>query len=312
VVIKKHFTVLAILWFFLAGAITSAQEQQNLAEKLGYDRDAKLLIIHADDIGLSSSVNRATIDAFEKGGISSGSIMVPCPWFGDFAAYTRDHPEVDVGIHITLTSEWENYRWDGVTPASEIPSLLDEKGYFYSSVEEVGANVDPAEAEKEIRAQIERAITFGINPTHLDTHMGSVLATPELSQLYMKLGKEYKIPFLLPRIYLNFVPEEIRAMLQNEPFLLDAFFQLNAEKPGKSWLETYRPMIEAIQPGLTQLIVHVAYDDEEMQAITVNHPAFGATWRQKDLDLVTSPEFKALLKEHNIQLVGWREIKALL
>ncbi len=305
---KNPMKDLLISGLILLCSATFAQDQKNLAERLGYDSDAKLLIIHADDIGLSQSVNDASITAFEKGGISSGSIMVPCPWFADFATYYKEHPQLDVGIHITLTAEWDHYKWGGILPAGEIPSLLDEHGYFYASVEEVGMHADPAEVEKEVRAQIERALSFGINPTHLDTHMGSVLARPDLTQIYMKLGKEYGLPVFAPRMMLMGMPEEAREMIQAEYTLVDGFFMLNEEKPGVSWLEAYGEMVEGMVPGLNQMIVHVANDNEEMQAIAINHRAFGATWRQNDLDLMISQEFNDLLKENNIQLVSWKQI----
>jgi predicted glycoside hydrolase/deacetylase ChbG (UPF0249 family) len=284
--------------------------QESLAEKLGYAADAKLLIVHADDIGLAQSVNDATSQAFESGGITSGSIMVPCPWFIDFAEYFRANPDLDVGIHITLTSEWDYYKFGGVLPATEIPSLLDENGYFYPTTEEVGIHADPAEAEKEIRAQIEKAMSYGIKPTHLDTHMGSVMAKPELVQIYMKLGKEYNIPVFAPRMMLFALPEEMRDMVKNEYILVDNIFMLNAEGPEASWEEEYGKMIQKVGPGLNVMIVHLAFDNAEMQAVAVNHPAFGATWREKDLDYVQSQTFHDLLKENEIQLVTWKEVAA--
>ncbi len=293
----------------LVCSFTIAQEQKNIAEKLGYHKDAKLLIVHADDIGLTQSVNTASIEAFNKGGITSGSIMVPCPWFQDFAEYFKSHPDLDVGIHATLTAEWDFYKWDGVMPSSEISSLLDENGYFYSSVEEVALNADPAEVEKELRAQIERAIEFGINPTHLDTHMGSVAAKPELIQIYLKLGKEYNLPVLIPRIWILAMPEANRSMIEREYVLVDGFFMMNAEPTDMSWSEAYEQGIKKLKPGLNQMIVHLAIDNAEMQAVSVNHPAFGSSWRQKDLDFVTSQEFKEMLKANDIQLVTWRAIQ---
>lgn len=286
--------------------------QSNLAEKLGYASDAKLLIIHADDIGLAQSVNKASIIAYENGGVSSGSIMVPCPWTNDFASYFRENPQVDVGIHITLTAEWDFYKWGGILPATEIPSLLDENGYFYASVEELGQNAHPGEVEKEIRAQIDRAISLGIQPSHLDTHMGSVLATPELVQIYMKLGMEYQLPVFVPRLMLMGVPEEMREMVKKEFVLVDHFFMLNEEKPGVTWLKAYTEMVEKMGPGLNQLIVHVAMDNPEMQNVAINHPDFGSAWRQKDLDLLSSKEFREVLKQNEIELVGWKEIKELM
>jgi len=296
--------IIAILNLFTFHLIA----QQTLAEKLGYAADAKLLIVHADDIGLAQSVNDATNEAFASGGITSGSIMVPCPWFIDFAEYYKSHPDLDVGIHITLTSEWDFYKFGGILPSTEIPSLLDENGYFYPTTEEVGLHADPMEAEKEIRAQIDRALDYGIKPTHLDTHMGSVLAKPELVEIYMKLGKEYDLPVFAPRMMLMTMPEETREMVKNEFILVDGFFMLNVDGPEASWEDEYEKMIERIKPGLNVIIVHLAHDNAEMQAVAVNHPAFGATWREKDLDYVQSQTFHNLIKTNEIQLVTWKEI----
>ncbi len=283
--------------------------QESVAEKLGYPPGTRLLIVHADDIGLAQSVNEATLTAFEQGGITSGSIMVPCPWFADFAKDYRDHPDLDVGIHITLTAEWDHYKWGGVLPATEIPSLLDEHGNFYASVEEVGQYADPEEVEKEIRAQIDKALTYGIHPTHLDTHMGSVMAKPEMIQTYLKLGKEYHVPVFVPRMILLGMPEEAREEMKRDYVLVDNYFMMNAEDPGLSWAEAYAGMIEEVKPGLNVMIVHLAHDNAEMQAISVNHPAFGAAWRARDLEYVLSDEFHRLLEEKHIQLVTWKEIK---
>ena len=299
--------VFAGLISFVAPA--GAQGPKNLAERLGYAADAKLLIVHADDIGLARSVNIASGRAFENGGITSGSVMVPCPWFPDFAAYYREHQPLDVGIHITLTAEWDHYKWGGISPAGEIPSLLDEHGHFYATVEAVAERADPAEVEKEIRAQIERARALGIGPTHLDTHMGSMVATPELVQIYLKLGKEYHLPLLIPRSWLPNAPREHRDAIAAEHILLDGLYMMEAADTAKSWSEAYGEMIAAVGPGLNELIVHLAIDDTEMQAITVDHPDFGSAWRQRDLDFVTSKEFRDLLEEHDIKLVSWGQIR---
>jgi len=305
---SRHLLLITVSIFFFA---IQASAQQTLAEKLGYVADAKLLIVHADDIGLAQSVNAASNSAFASGGITSGSIMVPCPWFVDFAEHYKSHPDLDVGIHITLTSEWDFYKFGGVSSSDEIPSLLDENGYFYATTEEVGLYADPVEAEKEIRAQIDRAIAYGINPTHLDTHMGSVLAKPELLEIYMKLGKEYDLPVFAPRMMLFAMPEDIRTLVKEEYVLVDNMFMLNDIGPDASWEEEYGKMIEKAVPGLNVMIVHLAYDNAEMQAVAINHPAFGATWREKDLNYVQSQTFHDLLKEKEIQLVTWKEIGAL-
>jgi hypothetical protein len=286
-----------------------AQGQKNLAEKLGFAADAKLLIVHADDIGLARSVNIASMRAFENGGITSGSAMVPCPWFPDFAAYYREHQPLDVGIHITLTAEWDYYKWGGVSPAGEIPSLLDGDGHFYPTVEAVAQHAVPAEVETEIRAQIERALALGIKPTHLDTHMGSMLVIPALVPVYLKLGQEYHLPLLIPRSWLQSVPQEHRDAVAAAHVLLDGLYMIAADDPTKSRSEAYSEMIATMGPGLNELIVHLAMDDTEMQAVAVNHPDFGSAWRQRDLDFVSSKEFRDLLKAQDIKLVSWDQVR---
>ena len=306
---KKSILICSAVCLTLLSFHTVLNAQQSVAEKLGYPANTKLLIVHADDIGLAQSVNEATLTAFEKKGITSGSIMVPCPWFVDFAKDFRENPDLDVGIHVTLTAEWDFYKWGGVLPATEIPSLLDENGHFYASVEEVGQHADPVEVEKEIRAQIEKALAYGIQPTHIDTHMGSVMAKPEFMQIYLKLGLEYKIPVFVPRMILFGMPEEAREKMKKEYVLVDNFFMMNTDDPGLSWAEAYGNMIAKVKPGLNVMIVHVANDNAEMQAISVNHPAFDSAWRARDLEYLLSQEFRDLLKEQNIQPVTWKEIK---
>jgi hypothetical protein len=290
-------------------APTGAQGQETLAERLGYPASAKLLIVHADDIGLARSVNIASARAFESGGITSGSVIVPSPWFPDFAAYYREHQPLDVGIHITLTAEWEHFKWGGVSPAGEIPSLLDEYGHFYPTVEAVAQHAVPAEVEKEVRAQIERARALGIRPTHLDTHMGTMLFIPALVPTYLKLGKEYDLPLLIPRLWLENVPAEFRDAVAAEHIVVDGVYMMNAEDTTKTWSEAYAELIATMGPGLNELIVHLAVDDTEMQAITVNHPDFGSAWRQRDLDFVTSQGFRDLLKAHDVKLVSWAQVR---
>ena len=177
--------------------LSYAQEQKSITEKLGYPVDAKLLIVHADDLGVAHSANAASVEAFKKKGITCGSIMVPCPWFPEIADIVKNNPEYDVGIHLTLTAEWNQYKWDGVLPASEIPSLINEEGYFYSDAGDVIKHANPEEVEKEIRAQIERALAFGIKPTHIDNHMGPLFMKQELMKIYLKVGKDYNLPVLI-------------------------------------------------------------------------------------------------------------------
>ena len=147
---------------------------QTTAQKLGYGPNDKLIIVHADDIGMSHSVNTASIEAFKHNMVTSGSIMVPCPWFPEIADYAKQHPELDLGIHLTLTSEWKYLRWRPVAPIDKVPGLLDEQGFMWKSERQTAMQATPQEIETELRAQIDRALAFGIKPTHLDTHMGTL------------------------------------------------------------------------------------------------------------------------------------------
>src|SRR5580765_1490190 len=188
-----------IFWSLVVSRLpvsTLSAQTKTIAERLGHPRDSKLLIIHADDLAAPHSINVASFDALDKGTISSASIMVPTPWITEVAAYAKVHPNADLGLHLTLTSEWETYRWGSVSPSDEVPSLLDPDGTFPNDEAKVAARAKPAEAEREIRAQIERALALGIRPTHLDSHMGALFTTPDLLATYVKVAREYHLPFL--------------------------------------------------------------------------------------------------------------------
>src|SRR5262249_58665076 len=174
--------VVAIILFPAASSVPAAtpvQESKSLAERLGYQADARLLIVHADDLAVAHSVDAASIKALETGSVSSASIMVPCPWLTEIAGYAQAHPQADLGLHLTLTSEWALYRWGPVAPKNQVLSLFARDGYLYPTEREAAKNINPREAEVEIRAQIEKARAFGINPTHLDSHMGTLFQTKE-------------------------------------------------------------------------------------------------------------------------------------
>lgn len=299
-----------LLLFITSLLSLSLPAQQTLQEKLGYPKNTKLLIIHADDIGVSHSENMATITAIEKGSVSSGSIMVPCPWMPEIGAYASAHPNVDLGLHLTLTAEWKHYKWGPVLPRTEVPSLVDERGFFPDNTAAVAKNAKAAEVEKELRAQVERAKQFGIDPTHFDTHMGSVLTSVDIAKVYVKLGHEYKVPVLMSAgVAKAFLGVELKDVGAENDVLTDNVVMAQPDDFKGGMKAFYTKSFKALQPGLTVLLLHAAHNDAEMKAVTIDHPDYGAEWRQADFEFFTSDECKKLLAENNIKVITWKEIR---
>src|SRR5713101_639230 len=261
-------------------------QTKTLAERLGYPRDAKLLIVHADDLGAAHSINSASIKALESGLVSSASIMVPCSWLPEIAAYARAHPELDLGLHLTLTSEWSLYRWGPVLGKERVPSLLDSSGYLYPLENEAAAHADIKEVEAEIRAQIARARALGIQPTHLDSHMGTLYQSKALFEVLLRVARENKLPTRMSREFFANVPF-LPALLGPTDVVIDRIISIEPSVPPEGWSKFYTDAIKSIQPGVTEMIVHIAYDDEEMRAATIDHPNWGAEWRQRDFQFFT-------------------------
>lgn len=282
-----------------------------LAERLGYPADAKLLIVHVDDLGMTHSVNAASIKAFESGLVNSGSIMVTCPWFSEIAAYSRAHPEVDLGLHLTLTSEWKFFRWGPVLSRDRVATLLDRESYLHPNEAEAASRADVREVEAEIRAQIERARAFGIQPTHLDSHMGTLYQSKALFETLLKVARDNRLPVMISREWFARAPF-LPSILGPDDVVLDRIISIEPNVTPERWGDFYTEAIKNLQPGITQVILHLAYDDEEMRATTIDHPDWGAGWRQRDFNYFTGDKFRQLLKEHNIKLVTWRELGKLM
>ena len=283
----------------------AAQRGPSVAERLGYPADARLLILHADDLGGMHSVNRATFEALEKGWITSASVLVPCPWFPEAARFAREHPEADLGVHLALNSEWTGYRWGPVGPAGSVSSLLDDDGYLPLLEPAVARRANPAEVERELRAQIERALAAGIKPTHLDSHMGTLFGTPEFFGVYERLGRSYGLPVLVARA--DRTPPR-QGQVADSAILVDRILTIQPGVAPSDWLPAYKAMLGPLPPGVYELIVHLGYDDDELRGATWDHPNWGAAWRQADLDLVRSREFQGYLREQGFVLITWRQL----
>jgi predicted glycoside hydrolase/deacetylase ChbG (UPF0249 family) len=306
----RHMKNLFFILLNLFVCINWSYSQKSLQEKLGYPKDAKLLIIHGDDLGVSHSEDEATFNAMKKEVVSSASIMVPCPWFSEVAAYAVAHPQSDLGLHLTLTSEWKYYKWAPISANNEVPGLINKQGYLYSSVDSVYRQAKLVEVEKELRAQIEKARQAGIDFTHLDSHMGTLLGNVEYLKLYIRLGKEYKVPVLLlrtgPRSAFGV---NLDSLVNEKDVMADHIYIANPVDFNSGMENYYTKVLRDIQPGLNVLIIHTAYDDKEMEAITMDHVDYGAAWRQADYNFFTSDNCKKILKDQDIYIVTWREIR---
>jgi predicted glycoside hydrolase/deacetylase ChbG (UPF0249 family) len=302
--------ICAVLLFFFTSALPDVRAQdagKTLAEKLGFPGDARLLIVHADDVGMTHSVNAATIKALDTGLVNSASIMVPCPWFPEIADYAKSHPALDFGLHLTLTSERVYYRWGPVASKDKVPSLVDENGYFHHDWTAT-KKVSPQEVELELRAQIDRAYAMGIHPTHLDSHQYRLISSgKELFEAFLRVAHAYKLPFFVTRDWFKEQPY-LESSLTPADIVLDHTVTIAPAVPPEKWAEFYRIALKNLQPGVTEFVIHLAFADDEIKAATRERDTWGAAWRQRDFDFFTSQEFRQLLQEQNIKLVTWREL----
>lgn len=269
-------------------------------------------MIHADDAGLCHSENMATLQALQKGIVNSCSLMVPCPWFYEMAQIAKNNPQFDYGVHLTLTCEWENYKFGPILPVSEVPSLVDSNGHFFKNRSELKKHAIAEEVYKELRAQIEKAYRFGVSPSHLDSHMHCVGANPAFVEVLRSLGKKYHLPVLQNKQLAELVnDEETEYIKLTEINIPNTFFAdyKNFENEG---LESYyTKVLNNLEEGLNLILIHPAFDNDEMKGISVNHPNFGAKWRQIDFDFFTSESTKKLLEKNKIELISWKEFSKL-
>jgi chitin disaccharide deacetylase len=285
----------------------AAASSKTLGERLGFPRDAKIIIVHADDVGVTHSVNAATVTALNTGLVNSASIMVPCPWFPEIADYAKAHQDVDFGLHLTLTAERVYYRWGPVAARDKVPSLVDENGYFWHDWNP-NTHIDPKDVEVELRAQIDRALAMGVRPTHLDSHQYRLIMTnKELFEVFVKLAHEYRLPFFVTRDWFAQNPYLEPGLGPND-IVIDHTVTIEPSLPAEKWAEFYTTALKNLQAGVTEFVIHLAYDNDEMKAATRERATWGAAWRQRDFDYFTSAEFRALLDQQHVKLVTWRDI----
>ena len=288
-------------------------------KKLGFSNDDRVIIIHTDDIGMC----QASVDAFAEmvdfGLISSGAVMVPCPWFLEAAQFAVSHPEADLGAHLTLTSEWQTYRWGPISTRDPGTGLMDEQGFFHRRSEGVWEHADPEAVQVELEMQITRSLAEGINLTHIDTHMGSV-AHPKFIGSYVQLAMKYGLPLMIPRMDVpaimaqQHVDEATAQMLAGTlqsleemglP-LLDGISGLELEH-AENRFDQAKEALLALKPGLTHFIIHPSKNTPELRHITTSWDC-----RVADYETFTSEATREFIKNEGIQVIGYRALKELM
>jgi predicted glycoside hydrolase/deacetylase ChbG (UPF0249 family) len=299
--------LMAILW------ASPGFAEPSYGERLGWEANDRILIIHCDDAGMSLASNQGAMEALDFGLVTSSSVMMPCPWVPGFAKYVKDHPDLDIGLHLTLTSEYDWYRWMPVAGKPAVPGLADEQGCLWDNVPLVVEHASPDEIETEIRAQIDRAETMGMPITHLDSHMGTLFATPEFFARFLKVGIDKQIPVLLPANIseAGLAPEMVKSIKAFAAQAWAAGLPVIDYIHGDSydWKTTdkvahYSQAMRELRPGITEMIVHCTKPDDVIGVINGNRDHLYG-----DYTAMISPELKKVIEEEGIILTTWRDLK---
>ena len=321
--------ILLLLCFITITATIAQPADTTYAERLGFPKDAKVVILHIDDAGMSWDSNEGVITALTKGAANSTSVMMPCPWVPAFVHFLKGHPQTDAGLHLTLTSEWSEYRWVPLAGKAAVPGLTDKEGDLWPSVQEVVQHASPEEVYTEIEAQLDRAITMGFTPTHLDSHMGTLFGSPAFLQQYARLGMENHIPVMLPggkdkliQSQMNASDTLVQGLQQLGKVLWNAGLPVlddlhnysydwkvpndvqNDNKKLQAWrTQKYINSFKELQPGVTMVIMHCTSPTEVFQHISDSGPL-----RKADMLAMIDPAFKQALADQHIVLTTWREL----
>ncbi|NIA13874.1 MAG: ChbG/HpnK family deacetylase [Nitrospiraceae bacterium] len=309
---RRWTVVLAVL---VSLTVVFAANAQTYAERLGWGALDRVVIFHVDDVGMCHGANMGAIEAMTDGVATSASVMFPCSWVSGLAVELESHPGLDVGIHLTLTSEWLRYRWGPLAGKNQVPNLVDPHGCLWPTVEEVITHANAIDVEKEVRAQIERCLAVGITPTHLDSHMGTLFATSDFRQVFLDVGVELGIPILAPGGHLQHVLVENghladaaielsqQAWDAGLPAIDDLCTGLSSSDPAVTKANVIN-FLDTMLPGITEVILHCTRPSGNFPNIS----ASGAS-RLADTLAMIDPDVRQFIEDEGIILTTWRELK---
>jgi predicted glycoside hydrolase/deacetylase ChbG (UPF0249 family) len=280
-------------------------------------KSRRRVVLHEDDVGMCHGANSAFLELARLGVCSSGSVMVPCPWFLEIAEAAAADSSIDLGVHLTLNAEKRHYKWRPLTAPSPKAGLTDEHGYFHPDVATTRRKAAPEAVETELRAQIEGACAAGIDVTHLDAHMGAAMA-PEFCDIYIKLGLEYRLPILLTSTIAAFTPNDNLVGVTEESHnrgvdraraagfaIFDAALQTTWGRPRSKPAEpAYKAIIESVRDGLTFICFHFNAPGE----LELIEPR-SAYIRTEEYELFKSEGFRAWLGAQDLDIVGMRPLR---
>jgi len=313
--------VILLILILMSTVFTSCLEKKKesepatWAEKLGFPAGKKVIILHADDAGMCEEANIATAKYLEDNEIQSAVVMVPCPNADEFIKWAIDHPEEDVGIHLTLTSEWETYRWGPVSDPALVPGLLDPEGMLWRTVADVVMNSTIEEIETEIRAQIDRVIDMGYRPGHIDTHMGTLYSNSDYVKLFYKIAEEYGIPanaidlsdtLVASRLRSAGYPVDEKLIALADEYTLPKLDDITWAPVGQTYeekIENFKTQIRSLSPGLTEIVFHPSLETENLKTIT-------NSWQQRvwEAKMFSDPGLIEFFEEEGIIFTNWIEI----
>ena len=286
-----------------------ASETKSTAERLGYAKDARVLILNADDFGMCHDQNEGVIRGLKEGVFTSSTILVTCPWFEEAAEFARNNPGADLGVHLTLTAEWDSYKWGPVLGRRAVPSLVDERGYLWQTVAQVYEHARLDEVEAELRAQIEKAFAAGIDATHLDSHMGTLQLRADYHEIYARLADEYRLPIRLASRRrlgsegMGAILDQLEAAGVVTPDHLVFYGPSSVAETESYWTN----LIRTLKPGLTEILCHPALARYELKSC-----ARDALQREADFHYFTSDKTRQLIKDECVEMVGFRELRDLM